>query len=187
MADFTLSSGSILRPFRSPWGAFPVRHMPISSGISSATIHLGRIVGLDVTTSTNGNQIVPSSQTAGVVVSTAIVGVAAESPNAAGSTTTRGTEIPVWEANPNVEFRAHTQGALLAAANIGTGYALVWDSTLNIHKVDLGNSTAAVLRAVVTELIDAIGDSGGAVAFRFMVKDGLASSTNQGYNLAFYR
>src|SRR5262245_49121111 len=115
MADFTLSSGNVLRPYRSPWGAFPTLGMPLSSGISSNAIVLGRIVGLDPNTDSNSGQILPSSQTAGVVMSTLIVGVAAESPALPGSTNTRGNTISVWEASPLVEFRAHTQGANLAS------------------------------------------------------------------------
>jgi hypothetical protein len=168
MADFTLSSGSITRPFRSPWGAFPTRSFALSSGVSSNAIVLGRVVALDITTDTNASQIVASSQTAGVVMSTAIVGIAAESPGLPGSTNTRGTEISVWECNPLIEFRAQTQGANLASSAVGKTKALVWDSTLTIHKVDLSNSTLANVRVVVTELIDNEGDSGGAVAFRFL-------------------
>lgn len=168
MADFTLSSGSICRPYRSPWGGFTTRHFPLSSGISSNAIVVGRVVALDITTDSNASQIVPSSQTAGVVMSTAIVGIAAEAPGLPGSTNTRGTLIPVWEANPNVEFRAQTQGANLASSAVGKTKALVWDSTLAIHKVDLSNSTLINVRVVVTQLIDAEGDSGGAVAFRFI-------------------
>jgi hypothetical protein len=184
MADFTLSSGNICRPFRSPWGAFPTRHMPLSSGISSNAIVLGRVVALDANTDSNAGQILPSSLTAGVVVSTVIVGIAAESPGLPGSTNTRGTEIPVWEANPNVEFVANTQGAVLGSSQIGKPKALVWDSTLSITKVDLSNSTVAVVRCIVTELVDEAGDSGGKVAFKFLTQTPVGSTDNC---LAFYR
>ena len=43
MTDFTLSSGSIMRPHRSPWGAFPTRGFMISTGISSNVINIGRV------------------------------------------------------------------------------------------------------------------------------------------------
>lgn len=188
MADFVLSSGSICRPFRSPWGAFPIRHMPLSSGVSSVAIHVGRVVSLDATTDTNASQIQASSQTAGVVMSTLIVGVAAEAPHLPGSTTTRGTEIAVWEANPMVEFRAQTQGANLISSQVGKTKALVWDSTLTIHKVDLSNSTLINQRVVITELLDAEGDSGGAVAFKFLTETPPAGdSTVSRSVLAFYR
>ena len=184
MTDFTLSSGMICRPYRSPWGAFPTKGYALSTGISSNAIVAGRIVGLDVNTDTNASQILPSSQTAGVVMSTAIVGIAAESPALPGSTTTRGTVISVWESNPAVEFRAQTQGAVLASSAVGKLKAIVWDSTLGIHKVDLSNSTAINVRCVVTGLIDSEGDSGGAVSFRFLTND---ISTVSSPFLAFYR
>lgn len=168
MADFTLSSGAYVRPYRCPWGAFPIRNYTISTGISSNAIQLGRVVSLDNNVGTNTARILPSSQTAGVVVSTRIVGVAAEAVSSNASTSAIDTVIPVWDCNPMVEFRGVTQGANLLSSHVGVGRALVWDSTLNIHKVDLGNSTVTVQRVLVTELIDAVGDSGGAVAFRFL-------------------
>jgi len=158
--------------------------MPLSTGISSNAILLGRVVALDANTASNSHRVLPSSQTAGVVMSTTIVGVAADSPSggAVGTTNTVDTVIQVWEANPLVEFRANTQGATLQSSQVGALKALVWDSTLNIHKVDLSNSTAANVRVVVTQLIDNIGDSGGAVAFKFLAKDGAGNPA-----LAFYR
>lgn len=170
MTDFVLSSGAVCRPFRCPWGAEPTRGFALSSGISSNAIILGRIVALDVNTDSNAAQILPSSQTAGVVMSTSIVGIAAESAVGPGSTNTRGTVISVWECNPLVEFRAHTQGANLTSSQVGKTKAIVWDSTLGIHKVDLSNSTLINVRVVVTQLIDNEGDSGGAVAFRFITQ-----------------
>lgn len=178
MADFTLSSGNICRPFRSPWGAFPMRGFTISTGISSNNIQLGRIVSFDANTATNGSRILPSSQTAGVVMSTLIVGVAAEAASSNDSTAAADRVLAVWEANPMVEYRAHTQGAVLASSQVGALKAIVWDSTLTIHKVDLSNSTLINLRCVVTQLIDAVGDSGGAVAFRFLTSDPSASTNN---------
>jgi len=185
MTDFTLSSGNIMRPYKSPWGAFPTKGYALSSGISSNAIVLGRIVGLDVNTDSNAAQILPSSQTNGDVLSTAIVGVAAESPSLGGSSTnTRGTVISVWEANPSVEFRANTFNGLLASSNVGKMKEIKWDSTLTIHLIDLGGSTAASVRCIVTGLIDAEGDSGGAVSFRFLTTD---PSTISAPFLAFYR
>lgn len=170
MTDFVLTSGMHVRPYKSPWGSFPTRGFALSSGISSNAIQLGRCVSLDVNTDSNSGQILPSSQTAGVVMSTCIVGFAAESPTAASSTNVRGTVIPVWEANPLVEFRAQTQGANLLSSAVGKNKALVWDSTLAIHKIDLSNSTIANVRVRVTGLIDAEGDSGGAVSFKFLTR-----------------
>lgn len=193
MTDFVLSSGMICRPYRSPWGAFPIRSMPLSTGISSNAITIGRIVALDITTDSNAGQVTPSSQTAGVVMSTSIIGISADSPGTAGVvpgavSNARGTIISVWEANPMVEFRAQTQGANLQSSAVGKAKALVWDSTLTIHKVDLSNSTLINVRVVVTGLIDNEGDSGGAVSFRFLTETPpAADSTVSRSVLGFYR
>lgn len=187
MTDFVLSSGMIMRPYKCPWGAEPMKSMPLSSGISSNAIILGRIVGLDVNTDSNAGFVLPSSQTAGVVMSTAIVGVAADSPQTPGTvgglSNVKGTVISIWEAHPMVEFRAQTQGATLQSSQVGKLKAIVWDSTLTIHKVDLSNSTIINVRCRVTGLIDNEGDSGGAVSFRFLSRTP-ADSTS--YLLAFY-
>lgn len=183
MTDFTLSSGSIMRPWRSPWGAFPIRGMALSTGISSAIIRLGQVVGLDVNSTSFQNCIIPSSLSSAVVQSTAIVGVAAEGPGAAGggpsSTNAQGTVIPVWDANPNVEFRIHTRKGLLNSTLVGQVRDLEWDSTLNIHLVNVGASALAVPlpRVIITGLIDASGDSGGAISVRFLTHDPTITST----------
>lgn len=186
MADFVLGAGNYARPYRSPWGSFPTRSFPLSSGISSNAIQLGRIVALDANTDANASQILPSSQTAGVVMSTTIVGIAAEAATGPGSTNSSGTFVSVWECNPLVEFRFHTQNAVLASSQIGKLKAVVWDSTLNIHKVDLSNSTAVNVRVVVTGFIDNLGDSGGAVAARFLARCPSDGSTAINNNLALY-
>lgn len=172
MAEITLSSGSICRPYRSPWGAFPVKHMkPIST---NARIDVGRVVHTNWTgaTSTSGGQIVPSTADNAFM----IVGIAASS-LAAGSSAVSNPTIPVWEANPNVEFRAFTKGAALGSSQIGLRRTLHWDSTLAISYVDLTASTAADWRVIVTGvagengltgLKGEVGDTGGEVTFRFI-------------------
>lgn len=172
MADVALSSGSICRPYRSPWGAFPIKHMkPIST---NARIDVGRVVHTNWTaaTSTAGGQIVQSTADNAFM----IVGIAASS-LAAGSSGTANSAIPVWEANPNVEFRAFTKGAPLGSSQIGLRRTLHWDSTLAISYVDLSASTAADWRVIVTGvngengvtgLKGDPGDTGGEVTFRFL-------------------
>jgi hypothetical protein len=97
-----------------------------------------------------------------------LVGVAAETIAAQTSSGTTGPFISVWEANPQVEFRAATKGGPLASSNVGLRKSLVFDSTLNIAWVDLSVSTATDWRVVVTQNIGTLGDSGGDVAFRFL-------------------
>lgn len=179
MTDIVLSSGDIMRPYRSPWGAFPTRGMKLSTGNSSIGIFIGRVVQIDVNSTSFQDCIVPSSLSSGTIVSTAIVGVAAENPNAPlASTNVQGTVIPVWEANPNVEFRARTRGGLLNSTIVGQLKNLDWDSTLNIQLVNVGAGALAtpLPRVVVTGLLDNSGDSGGAVTCRFVTA-----------NCAFYR
>ncbi len=171
MADLTLSSGSICRPWRSPWGAFPIGHyIPIST---NSRIDVGRLVHTNWTaqTSTSAGQILQSTADGAFM----IVGIAASS-LAAGSSATANPAIPVWEANPSVEFRAATKGALLGSSQIGLRRTLHWDSTLAISYVDLSASTAADWRVIITGIAGEngrtglngqVGDSGGEVTFRF--------------------
>ena len=171
MADVTLSSGSICRPYRSPWGAFPIKHCkPLSS---NAAIHLGRPMELVGGATTSAGQVTPHSTGDNTFL---LVGIAASS-LAAGSSGTANGVIPIWEANPAVEFVANSFGAPIGSSNIGKRRKLVWDSTLNISKVDLSVSTATDWRVVITGvggengnegLAGTLGDTGGQVTFKFL-------------------
>lgn len=174
MADNTPSSGSLIRPHRSPWGAFPTRHFPI---VANSTFLAGRLVEQSTIASTASHRIADMSS-----LSTRIVGVVAES---AGSSVVD-TERPVWEANPFLEFRGFAKGTL-ASSNIGASYSFAYDSTLGIHYVDLANSSAADQRCQITELLNTAGDTNGEVVFKFRTEDGLATSTGRGFILAYFR
>lgn len=167
MAEIALSSVMYVRPWRSPWGAFPTRsHLVVST---HATIPLGRPVTLNWTANnTSVGQIVASTGDDYFWG----VGIAASSATRPASSVTEGVAIPVWEMNPLVEFRANTFGAALASSITGLRKKLVWDSTLNIAKIDLTASTATDWRVVVTGLIDNVGDTGGAVSFKFISRTG---------------
>ena len=179
MTDFTLSSGSLVAPHRSPDGGFPIRHMGVSTGLTSNVIYRGSLVCLDKT-STLHSYVQRSTATAAPY----IVGYAAETPP---STSASGTEIAIYEADPRVEFRAVTKNGTLNSTHVGEQKAIVFDSTLNINYVDLVDSTAANLRVIVTELVDAVGDSGGYVAYRHMTGALRNSSVQSTVNiLAFY-
>lgn len=186
MADFTLSSGHICEPHRSPWGGFPMRTMQVSTGVSSAAIPIGRKVTLDWSSTQAGQ--VKGSTAEGWFFGVGIAGSAVS-----GSTGARGTDITVYEAHPSVEFKAVTKGANLDLAQVGLSKKLMYDSTLQIEYVDLTASTAADWRVVVTGLLDAVGDSGGYVSFRFLSQLGggnIGSSvaiTSTSPVLAFYR
>lgn len=191
MTDFTLSSGSICRPYRTPWGSFNTRSFAVSSGVSSAAIHLGRPVTLDYT------EAGQTSNASYVKASTAdntfyLAGIAAEA--ASGSTAVNGvTSISVWECNPQAEFKAVTKGGTIQSSHCALTKTLHWDSTLNIAYVDLSASTAADHRVVITQAVGvdgaAQGDSGAYVAFRFMTnsyRQGSTISSSTPY-LAFFR
>ena len=166
MTDFTLSSGSICRPYRSPWGAFPTRGMRTES--TSAAIAIGLPVTLGTAGSTNQDCAVVST----VATFINLIGIAAEAEASGGSSLVASATISVWEANPLVEFKAVTKGATLTSSLVGTRRTLAHDSTLNIAYVDLADSTATNWRVVVTQNLDAVGDSGGYVAFRFLAETG---------------
>lgn len=187
MADFTLSSGNTCRPYRSPWGAFPTRTFKVSTGVSSAAILEGRVVTLDYTEAGN------TSNASYIKASTGdnfFYGVGISAGTISGSSAVVGvTEVPVWEFNPLVEFRAVTKNGTLQSSQVGLTKTLHWDSTLGICYVDLGASTTTDHRVVVTQLLDAQGDSGGAVAFRAVGDLRYQGSTVNSSTpfLAFYR
>ena len=106
MAEITLSSGSLCRPFKSPWGAFPTKAMTISTGVSSNAILAGRVVTLDWTGSTTAGRVVAST------ADNFFYGVGISAQTVSGSTAAAaGGPILIYEANPLVEFRAFTKGA----------------------------------------------------------------------------
>jgi hypothetical protein len=159
MADFTISSGDYVRPYRSPWGSHPVRSLPESV---SQTYRYGDVLERVSDGSTNAGRLALASTSGSTVTSTAIVGVAAE-----GASSVTAAKRIFYVANPHVEFWGRTRGATLASSNVGKAYGLFRESTKNVFLVDLGNAASTSERVIVTELIDAEGDSGGAVAFAF--------------------
>ena len=187
MADFTLSSASYCRPHRSPFGQPPVRVLPASTGMSSAgSITVGQVCALDyrgVSTSFHKVYGITASSFATVSTQGPVVGIAASS-HAANSE--HGKGVTIFEANPLVEFKAVTKEGTLASSHVGSARTLAWDSTLSIAYVDLGASTAADNRVLVTDLIDAVGDSGGYVAFRFLTGDYASTNNSSQHWLAFY-
>lgn len=192
MADITPTGGDFFRPHMSPWGSPQIRTMALSTGISSNIIYIGTVVGLDVNSTSYRNCVSPSSLTSNTVVSTAIVGIAAEGPGASAtspsSTNVQGTLIPIWDANPSIEFRGRTRNGLLNSTIVGEVKDILWDSTLHIHLVNVGASSlsAPAPRVLITGLLDNSGDSGGAVTFKFITKD-ITSSLSTNSLLAFWK
>lgn len=174
MAEITLSSGSGIRPYRSPWGAFPTINLTLSTGVSSAAIYLGDPLTLD-----GSHQVKRSTASSHVQ----LAGIAAEA-NSSGSS---GTAILAWDVNPMVEFSAYTKGGALTSTMVGATRPIIRDSTLNIWYIPTAATTQADERVLITGFVDSLGDTGGQVSFRFL-KDLPPNSTqlsSQAY-LAFY-
>ena len=159
MANFTLSSADYMRPYRSPWGSFTTKLVAESTGQS---FKYGAVIENDLDASTAAGRAAIATVSNSTVTSTTVLGIAAQP---ASSVVT--TKIAYYPANPNMEFWGRTIRGVLDSSCVFKAYGIAYDSTLNIHLVDLGNAVSTSERVIVTELIDAIGDSGGAVAFKF--------------------
>ena len=159
MADFTISSGDYIRPYKSPWGSFPMNSIGESTG---ATFLYGDVLELSTVVSTNHHRAVRASTSGSTCISTSIIGIAATA-----ASSVQDTPISYYEANRNVDFWARTRGGLLQSSCVDSSYGLFRDSTKNVWLVDLGNRVDTSCRVLVTKLVDAVADSGGAVLFRF--------------------
>ena len=190
MTDFTLSSGNTIRPHRSPWGGFPLKAMKLSTGISSRMIYIGTVVGLDQGSTAFADCIQPitissrslnpgASQLVGVSAETASSAVPGSGLNVTSTSLGAQGSIMVWEAHPSVEFKGWTRFGLLNTTMVGQPKELTRDTTLNVDLVNLSASSLATPTncVIITSLVDASGDSGGAVTFRFNQSSGF---------LAFY-
>ena len=201
MGDWTLSSGSIVKPYRTNLGNIPIRHFQCSTAVSTARITRGDVVEFDHLVAT-GTFRIRRDLIASTTPSTGILGIAAGSDtfsDAAGTgLTTNGqagfansgipNTIPVYMA-AGTEFIGHCTG-VSNSTMVGQTKILSRDSTLNIWVVqrnagELGASTLADQRIIVTE-IPYPGDTNGPVVFRFLRENPLPSSvsTAAGY-LAF--
>jgi hypothetical protein len=174
MADWAISSGDYIKPHRSPWGQLAVRQGPEST---AQAFKYGDVLELDHGVSTGANRIRQASTTDSTINSTAIVGVACGPASGVVD-----AAVSYFEASPFNEFTARTRGGTLALANVGLSYGLFRDSSKNVTLIDLGNTQSTSLRVIVTGLIDAVGDSGGLVTFKFGCPNG--STNTFGFALA---
>ena len=147
---------------------------------TQAAVEIGTLVTLSTGTAVGGvlQEAVLPSTGAGGLATFQTVGITAEKSSAFTSSAVAPPRVSIWEANPNVEFKAITKGAALGSSSLGLRRALAWDSTLKVHYVDMTASTATDWRVVVTRNLGypggaspaGEGDSGGYVAFRFLTK-----------------
>ena len=173
MADFVISSGDYMRIYRTQ-GADGAS-MDFGPESTGQTFVRGSLLELDVDVSTSSHRLAEATVSASTVTSTSLIGVAAE---AASSAVDRNRIY--WRITPENEFMARTRGGTLAQTNVGVAYGLFYDSTKAVYGVDLANTQSTSLRVVVTGLIDAVGDSGGYVRFKFGTPVGTASTNTFG-------
>lgn len=176
--DWTASSNSGLRPYRSPLGAPEIKYFALSTAATASIIRVGQVVQSDTADSAQyGWKAVLAKSTGGTggnLVSAAagvLFGVAAETDTSDGSTLGLATrKIGVFVCSPQNEFIGYLRGGNpVASSFIGTQKSLIYDSTLKIHQVDSTNSTAALQTVVITDVPESqIGDTGGQVIFRFL-------------------
>lgn len=190
MAQWSNSSGSKIRPYRSPWGSPIIRHFEESTAASSDVIVRGDVLTSDTLVTTGGLRVLhaPSSGGTGTnlmqVAIKALVGVALQDSTGNGSTTGitadgLGTDnrrkIAVALAVPEQEFYGFTstlEGGNGVASNlfVGLNRPIVYDRNLHTYFVASTNSTAALAAVQITEVPqDVYGDSGGfPVIFKFL-------------------
>jgi hypothetical protein len=169
MAQYTPSSGDTVRPHRSPWGAFPTREF--RSRPRTPQIEAGILVTLSTAAAVGGVAqfaVIPSTGAGALATFSARRLHGGQNGHGGVSSAVGPQVVSVWEANPMVEFKATTIGAAQVSSVIGLRKALLYDSTLKIHRIDLTASTATDWRVLVTQNLGAEGDSGGYMAFRFI-------------------
>lgn len=162
--NFTLSSGDYFRPRSSPFGATETRNVLEST---LQTFRYGAVIEDDLDASTSAGRAAIATLSASTVTSTSIIGVAAAPGTNVNGVSAPLQKMPYYPASPNTQFWGRTIRGLLDSSCVFKAYGLAYDSTLGIFLVDLGNSVSTSERVVVTELIDGVGDSGGAVSFVF--------------------
>ncbi len=180
MADWTLSTATVFRPYRSLHGSPIIKYFQESTCASSQTIHLGQVVTTDTNVTTGGDRLViaPSSGGNGAnlmqVAIISLVGVAAMGSTSDGTTTGLSVhtnkQLPVWVADDETEFLGYLKGSGPAASSlIGLDKAIIYDTTLATYFIDSTNSTAALVAVHITDIPDyAVGDTNGPVVFRFL-------------------
>ena len=196
MAQVNGSSNTTIRPYRTPFGSYAVRHFQESTCASSKTIPIGDIVSFDTVVSTHQRIVVaPSSQgAAGNLLENgggSLVGIALGASTSDGSTTgilestvvqSLDRFIPVALADGLTEFAIHISSVGAAptppgSSMMGVTYPIECVRSAVGQKGGHGVwflsstnlSTAADLSFVVTDVPhDQIGTSGGYVVGKFL-------------------
>lgn len=184
MADWTIGTGSNPSHGRTNGGAATplIRYFEESTCASTAVIKLGDIVALDTVVSTGGPRVVRAPFAGGtganLLLSNALIGVAAEGSTSDGSTAglvaagtagPRSKKLGVFVYEPGVEYSGFLSAGVSNSTQIGTSKAVRYDSTNHVYMIDSTNSTAALVMAVITGIPDeTIGDTNGPVYFKLL-------------------
>ena len=196
MAQVNGSSNTSIRPYRSPFGSYQIRHYQESTCASSKTIQIGDIVTFDTVVTTAARIVVaPSSQGAAANLLengiTSLLGVALGASTSDGSTTgllastvlqPLGRQIPVAIADGLTEYAINISSVGAAptppaSSMVGNTYPIECIRTAVGEKGGHGVwflsstnlSTAADLSFVVTDVpSDQIGTTGGYVIGKFL-------------------
>jgi hypothetical protein len=173
MAQLNHSTRSTPEPNRTLRGSFRLEYFQTSTCISTATIAYGDVVQFDVNVATANHRIVKASTMANVpnVISTAIVGIAAEADESSVSAGSPGVgKIGVYVAERDSEFifPSKTAGAAYDSSLVGLRKAIGYDSTNSMFYVDNGNSTAGDATLIITGLGNDAGTTNGLLIGKFI-------------------
>jgi len=157
MADFVISSGDYMRPYRTQGSDAGTIDYSFESSVAQ-TFPVGSVLEFDST----ANTVRLASTTGSTVNSGGIIGVAAEPATGIANQ----TRI-FWRIDPSLEYIARTRGGVLGSTTVGVKCGLFRDSSKNVFLLDFANKVSTSVRAVVTGLIDNVGDSGGYVRFKW--------------------
>jgi len=178
MADWTASSNSFVRPYRSPKGAPAIRYFEASTAATASLIKTGFLVQFDTAVASASHRIVKAQTTGGGggnllgINGDKLLGVAIESDASDGSTGSGPSKkLGVALFDGETEFMAYVRGTgPVTSTMIGQNRSIIYDSTNKIFQVDSTNSTAALQTAIITDVPDAyIGDTGAPVAFKIVL------------------
>lgn len=166
MADITLSSRTIIRPYRCATGSPKTFTYQLSTCPATGVIKVGNVVQGDTNVASNDFRLRRSAG-APNILSTVFYGIAAASDDSDGSTTSLGTKtLTIWRADADTEFLFPTK-SVTASTDTNKLGGLDWDSTLGIAYAVPSNSTAGDARIRITEVINP-GDTNGYVAGVFL-------------------
>lgn len=195
MANWTNSSGCVMRPYRNPFGSVQIRYFQESTAASSAQLNVGDLARNNTIVTTGGFRIRRDPSTGGnggnlahiggaEILGVVVDGTTGGQTNGAlgfvddssQSGLTRSRMIGVAVADGLTEFLGYFKSGgagttpIAASSLIGQSRPVIYDSTQGKYYIASTNSTAAGDYIVITGFpSDVLGDSGGVPAlFKFL-------------------